>query len=43
MSESYQHVVKGGLKLKGGVPAAGGVKKKKKKKDKHKEVRGDAR
>ena len=35
MSESYQHVVKGGLKLKGGVPAAGGVKKKKKKKDKH--------
>lgn len=43
MSESYQHVVKGGLKLKGGVPAAGGVKKKKKKKDKHKDVRGDAR
>lgn len=43
MSESYQHVVKGGLKLKGGVPAAGGVKKKKKKRDKHKEVRGDAR
>uniref|UniRef100_A0A7S0KSV0 DUF1754-domain-containing protein n=2 Tax=Micromonas TaxID=38832 RepID=A0A7S0KSV0_MICPS len=32
-SESYQHVVKGGLKLKGGggLPAAGGVKKKKKK------------
>lgn len=42
MSESYQHVVKGGLKLKGGVSAAGGVKKKKKR-DKHKEVRGDAR
>jgi hypothetical protein len=41
MSESYQHVVKGGLKLKGGVPAAGGVKKKKKKKDKHKDVRED--
>jgi hypothetical protein len=35
-SESYQHVVKGGLKLKGGggLPTAGGVKKKKKKKDK---------
>ena len=43
MSESYQHVVKGGLKLKGGVPAAGGVKKKKKKKDKQKDVRRDAR
>mmetsp|Transcript_4387 Transcript_4387/g.6862 ORF Transcript_4387/g.6862 Transcript_4387/m.6862 type:complete len:127 (-) Transcript_4387:66-446(-) len=36
MSESYQHVVKGGLKLKGGagLPAAGGVGKKKKKKSK---------
>ena len=35
-SESYQHVVKGGLKFKGGggLPTAGGVKKKKKKKDK---------
>jgi protein FAM32A len=34
MSESYKHVVKGGLKLKGGagLPTAGGVKKKKKKK-----------
>lgn len=32
-SESYQHVVKGGLKFKGGggLPTAGGVKKKKKK------------
>jgi hypothetical protein len=39
MSESYQHVVKGGLKLKGGVPTSGGVKKKKKKKDKVKDVR----
>ena len=40
MSDSYHHVVKGGLKLKGGggLPTAGGVKKKKKKK-KHKEVR----
>jgi|TARA_B110000967_G_scaffold127993_1_gene130771 hypothetical protein len=37
MSESYQHVVKGGLKLKGGVPGPGGVKKKKKK-DKHEDV-----
>jgi hypothetical protein len=46
MSESYQHVVKGGLKLKGGagLPAAGGVGKKKKKKSKAvgKEVRSIA-
>ena len=42
MSDSYQHVVKGGLKLKGGggLPTAGGVKKKKKKK--HKEVRAES-
>jgi hypothetical protein len=42
MSESYQHVVKGGLKLKGGAAVtSGGVGKKKKKKgkDKGKEVR----
>ena len=47
MSESYKHVVKGGLKLKGGagLPTAGGVKKKKKKKkDKELgEVRGPRR
>ena len=45
MSESYQHVVKGGLKLKGGVSAAGGVKKKKKKREistrKYVETHGD--
>jgi hypothetical protein len=42
MSDSYHHVVKGGLKLKGGggLPTAGGVKKKKKKK--HKEVRAES-
>mmetsp|Transcript_650 Transcript_650/g.2510 ORF Transcript_650/g.2510 Transcript_650/m.2510 type:complete len:115 (+) Transcript_650:27-371(+) len=40
MSESYQHVVKGGLKLKGGVPGPGGVKKKKKK-DKHEDKEKD--
>lgn len=42
MSGSYQHVVKSGLKLKGGggLPTAGGVKKKKKKK--HKEVRAES-
>ena len=34
MSDSYGNVMKGGLKLKGGLPPAGGVGKKKKKKDK---------
>ena len=39
MSDSYQHVVRGGLKLKGGggLPVAGGVGKKKKKKSKGKD------
>jgi len=40
MSESYGHVIKGGLKLKGGgTVAAGGVGKKKKGKKSKKEVR----